>query len=130
MSGIQTLQARSNNNDLISRAFIEKTLKNNIQSWRKAQDRALASAPDGPKIDLVKYSRNFAVSGDTLTHKHNIQQRFIDMRRTRYGKQKPVQIHNSTLYKTFNNILFELRFGLTNAVRAQIAKEQNIELYG
>ena len=125
-----SLQSRSHNNDLIERAFINKILESNAKKLRTAQDRALKSAPDDKRIEMVRYSRSFNVSNETLTHQHNIQQRFIDMRRTRYGTQKPVKVHNTNLYRHFNYIIFEVKNTLTDALRAQISKELKMELYG
>lgn len=130
MNGTSPLQARSHNNDLIEKAFIEKILKEEADNIGKAQDRVLAGALNDKRIDMVRYSRTFNVSNQTLKHTHNIQQRFIDMKRTRYGKQKPVPVHNSILFGHFNNIIYRVSTNLTEAVRAQIANQLNIELYG
>ena len=130
MNGTSPLQSRSHNNDLIERAFIKKILKEEAGNISQAQERVLNRAPNEPRIDLVKSSRSFVVSDDQIKHTHNIQQRFIDMKRTRYGKQKPVKVHNSIIYSHFNNILFRLKTNLTESLRAQISQQLNIELYG
>lgn len=127
---IQTLTSRSNNNDLIEKAFIDKILKEETRKFDKVQQRALRAAPDDPRLGLIQSSRSFNVSNETMTHRHNIQQRFIDMKRTRYGRQKPIKVHNTNLYRHFNNIIFRVKTNLTDAVRAQIAKENNIQIYG
>lgn len=130
MNGTSPLQSRSHNNDLIEKAFSEKILKEEADNMGKAQDRVLRGAPKDKRIDMVRYSRTFSVSGEKLTHTHNIQQRFIDMKRTRYGKQKPVKVHNSIIFGHFNNIIYRLSTNLTEAVRAQIANQLNIDIYG
>ena len=97
---------------------------------REAQNRVLSNASDEKRIDLVRYSRSFSVSENALKHEHNIQQRFIDMKRTRYGKQKALPVHNSIIYTHWNRIIYRLSNDLTSAVRAQLAKDLKIELYG
>lgn len=130
MNGTQTLQSRSHNNDLIERAFVERILKKEGENIAAAQDRALGKALEDKRIDMIRYSRTFSVSDNTLRHSHNIQQRFIDMKRTRFGKQKPVKVHNSIVFGHYNNIVFRLKTNLTEAIQAQLSKQLNIELYG
>jgi len=129
MNGIETLQSRNSDN-LIKKAFIEKILSEEAENIKFAQDRVLANLDSTRKIELVEFSRSFSVTDDTLHHEHHIQQRFIDMKRTRYGKQKPVKIHNSIIYGHFNNIVFKLKYNLTEKTRKFLARQQNIELYG
>lgn len=123
------IPGRSHNNDLIEKAFIDKILKEEADSLEKAQTRILSGSKDH-RIDMIRYSRTFSVSNNTLTHTHNIQQRFIDMKRTRLGRQKPIKVHNTPLYNHLNNIIYRLSTNLTEAVRAQITDQLNIELYG
>ena len=130
MNGTSPLQSRSHNNDLIERAFIKKILKEEAGNISQAQERVLNRAPNEPRIDLVKSSRSFVVSDDQIKHTHNIQQRFIDMKRTRYGKQKPVKVHNSIIYGHLNNIIYKISYNLTEALKSQIAGQLNIEQYG
>ena len=130
MNGTSPLQSRSHNNDLIKRAFIQKILKEEGENIAAAQDRVLNRAMEDRRIDMVRYSRTFTVSDTALHHSHNIQQRFIDMKRTSYGKQKPVKVHNSIIYGHFNNVIFRLKTNLTEQVKAQLAQQLNIELYG
>ncbi|TQI72290.1 hypothetical protein JM79_3248 [Gramella sp. Hel_I_59] len=129
MNGIETLQSRNGDN-LIKKAFIEKVLNEEAENMKNAQDRILSNLTSTQKIDLIEFSRKYTVTDATLHHEHHIQQRFIDMKRTRYGKQKPVKIHNSIIYGHFNNIIFKLKYNLTEQIRAQLGKDLNIELYG
>lgn len=130
MNGTSSFQSRSHNNDLIERAFIKNILQDEADHMREAQQRVLSNAPDENRIDMVRFSRTFSVSEDSLKHTHHIQQRFIDMKRTRYGKQKPLPVHNSILYSHWNRVLYRLSSDLTEAVRSQMAKDLNIELHG
>lgn len=124
------IPGRSHNNDLIGRAFIQKILNEESQNMETAQNRVLAGAGKDQRIDMVRYSRSFSVSETSLKHTHNIQQRFIDMKRTRFGKKKPVPVHNSILFTHFNTVVYRLATNLTETLRAQIAQQLNIELYG
>lgn len=128
MDAIQTLQSRNTNNDLIEQAFIDNILKEEAQNIAKAQDRVLSKALQDKRIDMVRYSRTFNVSNQTLSHSHNIQQRFIDMKRTRYGKQKPVKVHNSIIFGHWNNIVFRSKVELTEALRNQIRFQLKLDV--
>ena len=128
MNGTQTLQSRSHNNDLIERAFVEKILRQEGENIARAQDRVLSKALNNEKINFVRYSRTFQVSDMTLRHEHHIQQRFVDMKRTRYGKQKPVKVHNSIIFGHWNNIIFRSKVELTKALRSQMALQLNLEV--
>lgn len=119
---------RSHNNDLIEKAFVENILKQEAENIARAQDRVFSRAANNEKINFARYSRSFQVSDSTLRHSHHIQQRFIDMKRTRFGKQKPVAVHNSIIYGHWNTILFRSKVELTNALRAQMALQLNLEL--
>ena len=130
MNGISTLQSRSHNNDLIERAFIQKILQEEADNMDAAMKRVSMDGLSDKKIDLIRYSRKFQVTDTTLKHTHNIQQRFVDMKRTRYGKQKPVKVHNSILFSHFNTIVFRLKTNLTEQLQSQIANQLNLELYG
>lgn len=128
MNGINTLQSRSHNNDLIERAFVERILQEEGENIARAQDRVLNEQLSSTRIDFVRFSRTFEVSDMTLRHTHHIQQRFIDMKRTRYGKQKPIKVHNSIIYGHWNNIVFRTKVELTEALRRQIAVQLNLEV--
>jgi hypothetical protein len=119
---------RSHNNGLIEKAFVENILKEEADNIFRAQDRVLSKAGNSEKIKLTRYSRSFTVSNMTLSITHNIQERFIDMKRTRYGKQKPIAVHNTIIYGHWNNIIFRSKVELTNTLRAQMAVQLNLEI--
>jgi hypothetical protein len=122
------IPGRSHNNNLIERAFVERILKEEGENIARAQDRVLSQALNNERINFVRYSRTFEVSNMTLKHTHHIQQRFIDMKRTRFGKQKPIQVHNSIIYGHWNNIIFRSKVELTKALRTQMALQLNLEV--
>lgn len=73
--------------------------------------------------------RNFAVKDTTLTYTTLLQHRFVDMktRQTANGtiKKKRHQIHNAPIYGHLNNIVRELSFGFTDAIKANFMKLEN-----
>lgn len=125
MNGIALLKSRNASNNIIVAAFVDKVLTENAARFKRAQDRVFSQS-NHPTVPHVRDNRTFIVSNGTLTHTHAIEQRFIDMKRVRYGRQKPVQGHNAPLYRTWNDILFELRYGLTESVRASLIKKLEI----
>lgn len=67
--------------------------------------------------------RNFAVQDTTLTYTTLLQHRFVDMktRQTKEGakKKKRYQIHNAPIYGHLNDIVREISFGFTDAIKAK-----------
>ena len=68
--------------------------------------------------------RNFNVSGNILAYTHLKQHRFADMktRQTKHGRirKKHYQIHNKPAFGVANEIVRELTFGFTDALKAQL----------
>lgn len=127
MDGIQTLQSRSNVDISLMRE-VNKIIDQESHSIEKAQDRILNQQQDSLKIGLIESKRSFSVSQMTLHHNHNIQQRFIDMKRTRYGKQKAIPVHNKIIYGHWNNIIFRARYEVMYALKKQISTQLKLEL--
>lgn len=73
--------------------------------------------------------RNFAVQNTTLTYTTLKQHRFIDMknRQTKGGVQtkKRYQIHNRPIYGHLNNIVREVSFGFTDAIKSKFFQLSN-----
>ena len=85
-------------NDLINQRRINNILEEEADNIIEAQDRILNREKDSPKIEYIEASRSFTVSNMNLKLEHHIQERFVDMKRTRYGRQKPVKVHNSIIF--------------------------------
>ncbi|MUP44909.1 hypothetical protein E0K83_04005 [Gramella sp. BOM4] len=117
MNGIQTLQSRSGN--LIGRERINFILEEEVDEIGRAQERILDQQQSSEKIDYIESSRSFSVSNMTIHHEHHIQQRFIDMKRTRYGKQKAVPVHNTVIFGHWNNIIFRAKYEIVEALKKQ-----------
>lgn len=68
--------------------------------------------------------RNFNVSGNILAYTHLKQHRFADMktRQTKHGRirKKHYQIHNKPVFGIASEIVRELTFGFTDALKAEL----------
>lgn len=127
MDGIQTLKSRSNN-DIIHQRRVTKIMEEEADEMGRAQERVLNQQPDGPKIDFIESTRSFTVSNMTIHHEHHIQQRFIDMKRTRFGKQKPVLLHNTIIYRYWNIIIFRAKYEIVDALKKQVSTQLKLEV--
>lgn len=67
--------------------------------------------------------RNFAINDNKLTYTTLLVHRFQDMktRKTKEGfiKKKRTEMHNRPIYGHLNNIIRELSFGFTEAIKQQ-----------
>lgn len=124
MSAALTLAKRSNKR-IIEQKYIQQVLQEEAANIQSAQDEIFTNR-NIPSI--IRNARTFTVSNSVLTHKHDIRQRFDDMKRVRYGKQKPTKAHNKVIWGHYNNIIFKLEYGLIQDVKNQIATQYNIEL--
>lgn len=71
-------------------------------------------------------TRQFITSDSALTIQHLARHRFVDMRtrNTASGKKKKKNhpIHNRIMFGHYNNIIRELKFGFTDAVKEELKK--------
>ena len=77
-------------------------------------------------------NRSFSVVDNKLTYTHKKQHRFVDMK-NRKGKsgikrKKRHTIHNRPIYGHLNNLIRELHFGFTDAVKAEIGQLNNTSI--
>lgn len=114
-------------NNLIKEKYIQRVLKQEATNIVQAQNR-VASRYNLSGDNALKQKRSFTVTGTKMEMTHAKHQRFIDMKRLRGRKQKPVPIHNKVIYGHFNNIINKLAYGLTQDVVNLIAQEHKIEL--
>lgn len=73
--------------------------------------------------------RNFSVSDSTMTYKHSAKVRFVDMK-TRQSKKginrkKRHKVHNTPIYGHLNNIIRQLHFGFTEAIKDELYHLEN-----
>jgi len=76
--------------------------------------------------------RNFSVKGTTLEYSHRKEFRFLDMktRKTKSGiiNKKHYSIHNKPIFGHLNNIIRELHFGFTEAIKQEISQLDNTNI--
>ncbi|MCD8435867.1 hypothetical protein LNJ03_11240 [Tenacibaculum dicentrarchi] len=124
MSAALTLAKRSKKN-IIEQKYIDQVLREEASNIEKAQN-VIFSNRNTPAV--IRNKRSFTINNGTLTHRHDIRQRFEDMRRVRFRKQKPTKAHNKVIWGHYNNMIFKLAYGLTQDVKNQIANDYKIEL--
>lgn len=121
------LDSRENFSDqILQDKFIRKTLRDVAVDIDKAQRNVMSSR--GFENDDWYNGREFIVSNNTLDHTHYKKQRFVDMR-TRNSKKgtnrkKSHPVHNKIIWGHYNNIIKELHFGFTNAVKEELRNIQ------
>jgi len=124
MSATETLKNR--NKSILERRYISKTLSTNAKNLEAAQDRLFSKF--NFKNNNISSRRSFIVTENTLEFTHLMKERFIDMKRNNGQKKKNYPIHNKIVIGYFNNIIYQLQFGFTQAVKKQVAQELNIEI--
>lgn len=125
MSSATDILKERKNIDVIKQKFIHSVLIEEAINIEESQDRVINNYSVS---NVIKESRTFAVTNNSISHRHSIRQRFIDMRRIRKGKQKPIPIHNKIIWGHLNSIIFKLAYGFTEDIKNTISKQYNIEL--
>jgi hypothetical protein len=121
------LQSRENlSEQILQGRFIRKTLRDVAVDIDKAQQSVMSSR--GFENNDWFSGRGFIVSENMLEHTHLKKQRFVDMK-TRTSKKgtnrkKSHPVHNKIIWGHYNNIIKELHFGFTNAVKEELSKLQ------
>ncbi len=109
-------------NDILESRFIRRVLKDTGADINKAQERYMNSR--GFENNDWFSRRGFLVSDSTLAYTHLKKHRFVDMK-TRNGKKgvkrkKNHPIHNRIIYGHYNNVIKELHFGFTEAIKQEL----------
>jgi len=109
--------------DVLKGRFTSQVLREESQNIDSAQESLMSRR--GFRSDEFYGGRSFEVNGNTLEYTHLGKHRFVDMRTrdSREGKKKKKNhpIHNRILFGHANNIIKQLHFGFTNAVKAKLA---------
>lgn len=126
MTATEVLKSR-NNKKFIEEKYIERVLKDESTEIFRAQERVISRFNVTKSIPEIT-QRKFSVIGTRMEFTHPIRQRFIDMRRIRGGRQRPVPIHNKVIYNHFNGIINKLAYGFIDAIKEAIGNEYNIQL--
>lgn len=114
---------KANHEDIIKGRFIRKVLTDTSKEMDQAQRKKMS----GFRSQFWN-SRSFTITDNQLDYSHLRQHRFVDMRsrNTKDGKQKKKShpIHNRIIMGNYNNIVKELKFGFTDAVKEQLLSEK------
>ena len=112
--------------------FITETLETEGRKMLQSQQRAMQSSLKFHTGRTLS-SRHISVSSDgeasgTLTFRHSIQERFLDLRKLRHGsvqshRPKLRQIHNRFVFGAFASISRRLMYGLTEDVIERLRGE-------
>lgn len=117
------LQSREKlSNQILEGRFIRRVL----QDTAKDIDQAQTAYISGRGFDNSDWNsgRGFTVTKNELEHTHLKKQRFVDMktRTSSQGKKrkKSHPIHNKIIWGHYNNVIKELHFGFTHAIKEEL----------
>jgi hypothetical protein len=119
------IKSRENlSEQILQGRFIRKTLRDVAVDIDKAQ-RSVMSSRGFESQDWYN-GRGFIVSENAMDYTHLKKHRFVDMK-TRSSKKgtkrkKSHPVHNKIIWGHYNNIIKELHFGFTNAVKEELSK--------
>lgn len=121
------LKSRENFSDqILEGRFIRRVLQDVSKDIDSAQRNYISSR--GFKSGNWNSGRSFTVYETTLGYSHLKKHRFLDMktRTSKTGKKKKKfhPIHNRIIWGHYNNIIKELHFGFTNAVKEELRNMQ------
>ena len=121
------IENRENFSDqILERRFIRKVLQGTSKDIDQAQRKYISGR--GFENNDWNSSRGFVVTENELGYTHLKKHRFVDMksRTSKTGKKrkKSHPIHNRIIWGHYNNVIKELHFGFTNAVKEEL---QNLE---
>lgn len=121
------LKSRENFSDqILERRFIRRVLQDNSKDIDQAQRSYISSR--GFNNPNWNSGRGFTVTENEMGYTHLKKHRFVDMktRTSKNGKKrkKSHPIHNKIIWGHYNNVIKELHFGFTNAIKEEL---RNIE---
>lgn len=112
--------------DVLKGRFTTQVLQEESQEIDRAQESLMSRR--GFRSDAFYNERSFEVNSNTLEYIHLGRHRFVDMRTrdSREGKHKKKShpIHNRILFGHANNIIKQLHFGFTTAVKEKLSKKE------
>jgi hypothetical protein len=122
------IQSRENFSDqILERRFIRRVLQDTSKDIDKAQHSYMSSR--GFEQNDWFSGRGFVVTETELGYTHLKKHRFNDMkfRTSKKGKtrRKSHPIHNRIIWGQYNNVIKELHFGFTNAVKDELRNLQD-----
>ena len=111
-------------NDVLEGRFVRRVLSSASADINLAQVKYMDS--HGMGASDLKSSRSFAASESALVYTQRLKHRFVDMKHMTSGKtKKRVRRKNHPIYNKitmgyYNNIVRELKFGYTDAVKEEM----------
>jgi len=109
---------------ILERRFIRRVLKDTSKDIDKGQSKYMSGR--GFENNDWYSGRSFQVTENELGYTHLKKHRFNDMkfRTSKKGKnrRKSHPIHNKIIWGHYNNVIKELHFGFTNAVKEELRK--------
>ena len=117
------IQSRENLSDqILEGRFIRRVLQDTSKEIDQAQ-RAYISGRGFENNDW-NTKRGFTVTENEMGYTHLKKHRFVDMktRTSKKGKnrKKSHPIHNKIIWGHYNNVIKELHFGFTNAIKEEL----------
>lgn len=120
---MKIIETRENlSEQILERRFIRKVLQGTSKDIDLAQRKYISGR--GFENNDWNTARGFAVTENELAHTHLKKHRFVDMksRNSNQGKKRKKfhPIHNRIIWAHYNNVIKELHFGFTNAVKEEL----------
>ena len=117
------IQSRENLSDqILEGRFIRRVLQDTSKDIDQAQSAYISGR--GFENNDWNSARGFTVTENEMGYTHLKKHRFVDMktRTTKNGKvrKKSHPIHNKIIWGHYNNVIKELHFGFTNAVKEEL----------
>lgn len=119
------LETRENLSDqILEGRFIRRVMQDTAKDIDQAQQRYISGR--GFESEDWNSGRGFTVNENELGYTHLKKHRFVDMksRMSSKGKnrKKSHPIHNRIIWGHYNNVIKELHFGFTHAVKEELRK--------
>ncbi|MDM1529001.1 hypothetical protein [Myroides odoratimimus] len=107
--------------DLLKSRFVGRVMADAGAEMEKDINRVISSnAFSDPKWS----KRNIATSDTGLVYSHLADHRFVNMKRNTINgksvKRRSYPIHNQIVMSHYNNIISELKYGFTTAVKEEL----------
>ncbi|MFP9114285.1 hypothetical protein ACLI1A_10090 [Flavobacterium sp. RHBU_3] len=117
-----------NHDDILQGRLIKRVLVTEVKEIDQAQVKYIAGK--GFKNPDWLSARVFNVENNQLEYKQRLKHRFVDMKRIMKGKgkaktKKPKKnhpIYNRIIWGHYNNVVRELKYGYTDAVKEEMKK--------
>lgn len=108
--------------EILKKRFTKRVLGEVANDMAKAQEKIMGER--GFEANDWYSGRAFQVSEDSLGYQHLKKHRFVDMktRKTKEGTKpkKSHPVHNRIIWGHYNNLIKELHFGFTEAVKHEL----------